>query len=330
MYKPSWLRLKKVLRAIAKYGDDAFPGTRRLAKDTGIPDRTIARLIVQAEGLGLIHRTFTDQRRSPTYAFGAPVCAPVSGESGAEQVLRTCSPTSNRYEVQASSGRRSRQETRKLNRYDGTCCVCSFPVQAGEGFLHGREPVHRFCDSGTPDLEKLQEDRVNKQWQQEQARDMATPAFGEDPEAPLAPTAVVRTDPASRLARHFESRWVADVLRTYPDWTKYRCMHLGAAIGYIRSQFLAKGYSYEHVEAYIDAFIDDLCDRVSPTAISPGQTGWQRFTGWWGSVEIEDPVLIKARKDQLASWVAQAAAQNQPSMLEILENAPKRLTGSGG
>src|SRR4051794_36356924 len=56
MYRPTWHRLQKVLRSLCEYLPDPYPGIRRLSDRTHIPERTVARLLTQAESLGLLAR----------------------------------------------------------------------------------------------------------------------------------------------------------------------------------------------------------------------------------------------------------------------------------
>jgi hypothetical protein len=106
----------------------------------------------------------------------------------------------------------------------------------------------------------------------------------------------VITNPAAKLAHQFEDQWRTFVLPKYPEWKQHRWGHLGAAIGYITTQFLRNDYSPAHVAAYFDAFFTDLVYPASPLQVRDGQTVWQLFTGWWGRVPVPDPAIEEAKQ----------------------------------
>lgn len=143
-------------------------------------------------------------------------------------------------------------------------------------------------------------------WQRDHREDLeGPPALGEDPHKEQA-AAVVASNPAVRLAYEFERRW-GTVLTRWPEWKMHRCMHQGPAIGYLTSQFLRKGYSPEHVEAYFEAFFDELTDSTSSLQVKDGQTPWQLFTAWWGSCSIPDPAIARAKAEESAALQAEGA-----------------------
>ena len=180
IHRPTWLRMKKVLQQLCRYLPDPYPGIRRLAAETKIPERTVARLLTQAEGHGLISRAPRPRPgRFDSYVYRltfldavtVPITVPTSGQVGTEQELRSCVSTTC---LHIRSGSRfGSPAARRPNKYTGRCHVCAEIVWPGEGFLHGPLPVHQGCD-------------VRGDWEREQARDLhGSPAFGEDPEAPL-------------------------------------------------------------------------------------------------------------------------------------------------
>ena len=181
--------------------------------------------------------------------------------------------------------------------YHGFCSVCSFPLQAWDGFLHGHEPVHRQCQSGQPDWPRLKEYLVNK-FPEQDPRTWGT-AFGEDPDEPLPTYSPPPAKPQARLAKHFEARW-NEALVKRKDWRgMYRGIDLGAAIGYIKSKMLDAGYNDEHITAMIDEFFADLLDPEGTLMMKDGQTCWQLFTGWWGRNQVPDPVPIRRQRERL-------------------------------
>ena len=320
MYKPSWKRLVKILKALCGYLPDPYPGMRRLSADTKIPLPTVARLLDQAEKLGLIariERAIPGHRDGYTYRLTcldsfSDSYVSVSDQTETEEELRSSPPT----EEKISGRRMGGAAARKRNRWTGPCCVCSFPVQPREGFLHGCLPVHIFCDTGYCDSEKLREYVMDKRWQQEQAQDWAVTAFGEDPEAPLPVKEVRKSSPGAQLAYQFEALWYEHVLKLVPEFRQHRCINLGPAIGYLNSQFLAKGYSPEHVLVYFEEFFDTLCDPNGNLALKEGQTPWQLFTGWWGTTEIPDPAIERRRKERLNQMIGAIKEQRVKDGIE--------------
>lgn len=310
MYLPSWKRLQKLLRALCKYMPDPYPSMRRLSADTGIPLGTVSSLLAKAEEIGLITR---ETRPIPGRRDGYSYCllfvrnpVRVSDETRTEEELRSSLPS-----VEKTEGRRGAGCARKTNKWAGPCCVCTFPVQPGDGYLHGRLPVHQSCDSGVPDLGQLKEYVMSRRDEQRRIQeDLDGPvALGENPNPPPV-TTTVSAKPGFRLAKHFESCWITKALRAFPNWRgEYRCLHQGAAIGYINGQFLDKGFSEEHVEAYIDAFYFDLLDPSTTLEPKPGQTAWQLFTGWWGQVPVPDPAIERAVHEENAALQASFSEQ---------------------
>ena len=324
MYRPSWLRMKKLLKALCGYLPEPYPGIRRLAADTRLPPRTVAHLLEKAESLGLIARV---ERPIPGHFDGyiyrltcldaVPVPVPVSDQSGTEEELRSSSKTSS---SQKTKGRRmdafGAAAPRKTNRWVSHCAICGFLVWPGDGVLHGHLPVHTFCDTGHCDTFQLREYAMDKRWQQEQLADWAVPAIGEDTEAPLQVQEVRKANPAARLAYQFEAMWHEHVLQRVPEFRQHRCINLGPAIGYLNNQFLGKGYSEEHVIAYVEEFFDTLCDPETELAIKDGQSAWQLFTGWWGRTTVPDPAIERRRRKQIEHRHAVLSAKSRKEIAE--------------
>lgn len=282
----TWKRIQTILRALAKYLPDPYPSIRELSRRTQIPVPTVARLLVRAEAAGLISRT-------PRVTWGGQnsysylLLGVSEGVSNETEKTRS-SPTEKNWSSYGPSAHQN-PHARRVNRWAGPCAVCSFPIQPREGWLHGKLPVHRECDQGRP--------AVNRHEREHQGDLNPSGVIGDDPTAAHG-TTTISTDPATQLAARFETLWFTEILAQYPLWREHRVMHKGPAIGYIRSQFLAKGYSPEYVEAYFDAFFEDLMDPASTLDLRENQTPWQLFTGWWGSTPVVDPAIEKAQRDE--------------------------------
>ena len=272
MYCSTWRHLQTVLRALTKYLPDPFPSTRQLARRTQLDHADGQPAAHPSRGMGFIARTprvTATGHQSYSYAllFVANRVA-----NATEEELR--SSPSEKNSLSSYGGGAAKEAPRRCNRWSGPCAVCGFRVPAKKGWLHTKDPVHRECDEGVPN--------VNRDFQRQHNEDLNGPtAHGEDPEAVPA-AATVATDPAAYLSSRFQDLWFTEALAVFPAWRAHRVMHVGAAIGYIRTQFLKHGYSPDHVEAYFEAFFDELLDPASSLELREGQTPWQLFTGWWG------------------------------------------------
>jgi len=281
--KHTWRHLLSVLRALTKYLPDPYPSTRELARRVNLDQSTVSRLLIRAEELGFIHRTprvTATGHQSYSYAllFDAKRDANASEEERS-------SPTEKNWSSYGPAAHQN-PHVRKVNRWTGACCVCSFPVQPKEGWLHGKLPVHRECDQGRPDLK----------YEREHQGDLnPSGVIGEDPtSAPVG----AGDRPGTVLARQFDTLWYSEVIPHYPLWKSHRPSHRGPASGYIDTMFLKHGYTPEHVEAMFMAFFDDLADPHSTLELRDGQTPWQLFTGWWGTTEVPDPAIDRARREE--------------------------------
>ena len=296
MYSTSWKKLQKVLRVLCHHLPDPYPGIRRVSAQTRIPMRTVARLLTQAEALGLVARVnrplpgrFDGYAYRLTFLDSVPDTVPVSAQTGTEEEQLRCSMrTSSSSPIKAGgtlpppAGRRHVNRGFRKNMYDGNCALCDHLVTAWTGQLVDHRPVHLECDTmkeryGDPNA-----------W---------GPTLGEDPEAPLPVYHPPPQKPQARLAKHFEDRWNTEALRKYPDWRgMYRGIDLGPAIGYINQKFLTAGYSEEHVRAMINEFFDDLLWPESDLNPKEGKSVWQLFTSWWGHNPVPDPKIERERE----------------------------------
>ena len=160
---PTWLRMKKLLRALCKYLPDPYPGIRRLSHDTNITVPTVARLLTRAEALGLVARapriipghfdsyiyrlTFLDSTSEPT-PVSIPVSTSAQVENEAEDLRSSVLTTFVQKPFRGRFGSPAARP-RKTNQYTGRCHVCAEIVWPREGFLHGPLPVHQECDTGS-------------------------------------------------------------------------------------------------------------------------------------------------------------------------------------
>jgi hypothetical protein len=138
---------------------------------------------------------------------------------------------------------------------------------------------------------------MDKRWQLEHATDWEAGVINaaDDPVA----TTEIRSSPGSYLAYQFSAMWHGKVIRNVPEWKRHRCINIGAASGYIKSQFLDNGYSEEHIIAYFEEFFDTLMDPATGLDIKDGQTPWKLFCGWWGSVPVDDPRIERERHAEM-------------------------------
>lgn len=125
-----------------------------------------------------------------------------------------------------------------------------------------------------------------KEWARKNREEMANVTHGKQDELP--PPTVLSTDPAVYLARRFDSKWGRMSAR-HTEYRSIRASHRGHATGYIRRMLADNGLSPEHIEAYMDAFMEAVGD--GSVVVDTNQNGFSRFTGWWGSIEIDDPVM---------------------------------------
>lgn len=346
----AWLRIKRLLKELCQFLPNPYPGTRLLAKRTGISWVATKRLLARAEALGLLVRTsrpIHGHRDGYTYRLAfldgsgpdwyGPLIGPLSTGSGPEEELRSSSPPT---EETPSSGRRmappaAAQGSRLTNRWVAMCAVCRTEVWPHSGVLHGRLPVHSFCDDGTTDWEAwrayMSDYHARRDAERQAAADMGAPGYGDIPESEEELTVIpVRpANPAAGLAYSFEAAWRRGSPRWYPD-KDIRWGHTGAAIVYIRNTFLTKGYSPEHVQAYFDAFFTELFDESNDIVIREGSTPWQRFTSWWGTTPVPDPAIARGRREEVeriktaARTITSVRLANKEAAWERIEAAQAR------
>lgn len=293
MHAPTWLRVKALLRLLSSHGDDIYPSLMTLARRSGLPKATVVRLLARAEMEGFIDRV--DRPLDDSWRVGTTYrllmeTGPIMGSKlDPNKRKRTSSSSKRSLSSRATGGLASAAPTHLGNRYSGKCYVCERPVPAGEGVLHGRDPVHRDCEATM----------MNRDWQRQQAEDFNGPStFGEDPQAPLPSLSPTKVHPAARLAYRFERHWYDEVVPRHPELLQHGCIILGPAIGYIKKTFLSNGYSPDHVEAYFQAFFDELVYPSGPLRVRDHQTVWQLFTGWWPHSVVPDPAIEQAAQAQ--------------------------------
>lgn len=309
MRRSTWKAVKELLRELCHYLPDAHPGQRALAERLGTSQSVVQRLVVKAEEAGFIERTdhvYGGKPRAGTsYRLTFVATRKVTQfatQSGSEKKSLTSSETGVGF-APAAPGRKRRDSralhARQPNRFDGYCAVCSHPVGAYHGFLHGPHPVHRQCDSGVPDWPRLKEYLMTKHGDRYgDPSDWGT-AFGADPEEPLPTHSPPPAKPQVRLAKHFEQHWNESMFKRKEWRGVYRGIDLGPAIGYISTKMLDAGFNEEHIALMIDEFFVDLLTPEGTLMMRDGQTCWQLFTGWWGRNPVEDPVPIRKRRERI-------------------------------
>jgi hypothetical protein len=263
----AWRSIVDLLAAIAGYLPECFPSERVLAKKLGKRQQNVHRLIVRARELGVIQTTPRPLEKSlrdgQTFAL---VC-----------LSEPLKAALSRHHFQTSS------DVRSKNSY-------SVGVQDGTTFGGPSRP-------GCRPAAQTQEDNVVA-FNRNRDEDWDSPAFGEDPKGAL-PATTVRVDPAVYLARQFDRKW-AEACRTTPALRVTRASSRGRAVGNARSMMRDNGLSSEHIEAYIDEFIDGCVS--GDVIVKEGQFAWERFFGWWGTTDVEDPTERMANKAK-AQWV---------------------------
>lgn len=281
-----WGRIKKLLAEIANHLPDPYPGMRRLAKRLGCSVGTVCTHVRLAEEAGLLTReSIGGVRDGMRYTLAWCSVPAFSSEHKEESPTGTRPPSSKEDSVVAGRVRRADFGSRRRNRYPGECCVCGGHLFAGQGFLHGRLPVHEQCDTGAM-ASKWKDDPDNPDnWSREEA-------IGDRPEPPKVTQ--LKSDPAVRLARTFENLWISTALKNR-ELQGMRVIDIGPAVGYLRAKMLTH-MTPEHIEAYIVAFVEDT--RAGEVGFKEGQSAWSRFTGWWGTTEVPDPSVRQAQVDE--------------------------------
>jgi len=160
-----------------------------------------------------------------------------------------------------------------------------FPVQSKNSYSVGVQDAPPFREGLPSGLRPLDRKDNVVAFNRNRDEDWDTPAIGEDPNGPLPSAGPVKVDPAVYLARQFDSKW-AEAKRTTPALRVIRASSRGMAIGYLRKVMLPE-ISPQHVEAYMDAFVDACV--AGDVLVKESQFAFERFTGWWGREDVEDP-----------------------------------------
>jgi hypothetical protein len=122
--------------------------------------------------------------------------------------------------------------------------------------------------------------------------------LGGDPEAPYPSFKVKAVDPATTLALQFDQKWYAMARRK--GLRGIRPSDRGMAIGYLRGVMLTQvdpDVALEYMTAFIGAVRDEEVE------IKTGQFAFEKFTKWWGRIEVDDPVTTAEDKARAAAAV---------------------------
>jgi len=316
MRPTTWKQEQALLRELCRYLPNIHPGQRHLAERLHTSLSVVQRLVARAEAEGWIERSEHPAPGKPKAGTSyrltflqSQLQSQFGSEIGTEEDRRS-STTSQTLRVvgfapSAPGARRLKRRDsrahhgRQPNRFDGYCRVCTHPVGAFHGFLHGPHPVHRECDSGEPDWPRLKEYLMAKHRERYGDPDAWGPTLGDDPEAPLPSYSPPPAKPQVRLAKHFEQHWNESMFKRKEWRGVYRGIDLGPAIGYIKTKMLDAGFNEEHIALMIDEFYFDLLDPETDVMMRDGQTCWQLFTGWWGRHPVEDPVPARKRRERI-------------------------------
>lgn len=266
----AWSSMVDLLHAIAGYLPECFPSERTLAKKLGRHQQNVHRTLARARELGLVVTTVRPLEKS--YRDGQSYHLMCLSEA-----LRA---TITRHRFQTSLDVRSSSSSSKKNSTDPPLRGgSSRPRQEGSNLV----PLNRFNESD--------------EW--------SSPPIGKDPEPELPVIAVKQIDPAVSLWASFTKKW-ARLQRRQPGLVIIRRGPSGRGIGYLRRWIEDEGYSPEHIEAYMDEFIEAV--SAGEVVIKERQFAWQALTAWWGTTDVEDPAIDVAAKAKAADAVAAARA----------------------
>ena len=252
-----WVQVHYLLMIIANHYPHACPGQIVLASYMGCSVRTVQRYTRLAVKAGLLEvvpdsglpEEYHSQFRTNTYVLRyLPRTTPVSpGPDDTSVVQSPSTYGTSTTEVQNPSGSELEEEN--------GAAPSAQPKLADVIPLRPRGEVVPSDDIGTETFDEPKERSVPGR----------------------------REPPARRIVRYFEEAW-ATAVAARPEFAKIKALEVGAAVGYVQTTFLrpasGKPRSEEEVEKMIDAFIAAV--RMESARIKPGQSAWQRFTGWWG------------------------------------------------
>jgi hypothetical protein len=248
----AWRSITALLTAIAGYLPDPFPSERVLAKKLGRAHQNVHRTLDRARELGLV--TTAPRPLEKSYRDG-------------QTYLLVCLSEGLRAAIARHHFQASLDARRKISYSVGDQDEAT---SSGGGISLPAAPVDQK-DNVVPFNRNTDDD-----W--------SSPVIGEDPKAPIEGTSV-RVDPAVYLARRFDAKW-AEAKRTTPALRVSRASSRGMAIGYLRKVMLPE-ITPEHIEAYFDAFV--AAAVAGDVLVKESQFAFERFTGWWGREDVEDP-----------------------------------------
>jgi hypothetical protein len=264
--RDAWFFVRELLLEIAGYLPDCWPSERTLATKLGRKQQAVHRTLDKAREWGLVTTTVRPMeygwRPAQTYHL---VCL----SEGLKAAL-------SRQQIQTTDRVVSKSSSSKKTDTGSPSGIPRGQAAPGrEGALVAGRKIRSDDPSGDFD---------------------GVPVTGApDPYDTHVPIEPESPDPAIYLARRFDTRW-GRMIRAHPELSDVRASSRGAVIGYLRDVMLPQVASPEHAEAYMDAFIHAAAD--GDIEFKDGQHAWQRFTGWWGKVPLEDP---RIRAEQRAA-----------------------------
>jgi hypothetical protein len=284
--KDAWGTVIELLCAIAGYLPDPWPSERTLAAKLGRQQQNVHRTLVRAREWGLVSTTVRplpgSTRDGQSYhllCLSEPLRAAIA-----------------RHHFQTSLDVRSKSYSYGVGQTDSPSGESSRRAEDG--------PLTRDAK-----VIPMPMNRWNENNEDAPAIGAPDPRVGPPHDDLGGAATVVRGDPATYLARRFERKWAA-AKRAHRELRVSRGKYsMGMMIGYIRNSMLTE-CSPEHVEAYMDAFIEAAA--AGDVIIKPGQFAFERFTAWWGREDVEDPAERLAAKQSAAdavAWARQVWAQ---------------------
>ena len=295
MHRLTWAGVQVLLLAICAYLPRAWPSLRTLEQKTGMPRASLHRWVSVAIRHGLLETT--PQRLGRSNREGTKYRLPYLSED-----LLACLDRGGKVSHLGTEQKTS--SSREVDTEEPTVLPLGDP----------RSPAPDVQEPGRV-IPMPRRGPDESDWQ--------TTAYGEDTRAPL-PGHSRPADPAIRLARYFDQQWVDHVVAHCRKirMTPPRSSDRGRCIGYLRSTLLPQR-NERWIMAYIDLFVDMAV--AGEVTFREGQTGFQRFTSWWGTQEIDDPEVALAQAAEAARIRSALADQPRLSFWEQAE----RLTGQG-
>lgn len=265
-----WPGVRDLLTTLAGYLPEVWPSQRLLAKKLGVSHTAIHRRVSTARRFGLL---VTTTRPNEGWLDGLEYHLTCLSTGLKADCVRLISSNGSRHgsvpEVVPSSSKKEFSHTPPSE-------VC----------VHG---------SGSALADQTQKAAVARRGEFDDEPDVT---LGEDTSAPLR-SSVVGGDPAKVLIQHFNQRWMVVAQRM--GLRTVRSSDYGMALGYMREVML-KQVDADVARSYIDAFMAAV--RSEELEVKEGQFAFERFTKWWGRVEVDDPRTTSEDKARAAANIA--------------------------